>query len=212
MAWEYSESKCRYVVRPTATATANAAAEEEVIRAPSQQGQLPTGLRRQRGLSQSALAQKAGGLSQARLSALELNPGRFTLERMGEWRVPGRGPQEFHYDPAWLSAPQFRPLSLSLPVGLGTSALRGEVVERWFANLLPDNEVILRRLQRRFSLRGTSAFELLEAVGRDCAGAVQLLPPRRGPPAWIALKPRRSRCGSIKSNIRIPEVSARASR
>ena len=30
---------------------------------------------------QSALAQKAGGISQARLSALELNPGRFTLER-----------------------------------------------------------------------------------------------------------------------------------
>jgi serine/threonine-protein kinase HipA len=98
-------------------------------------------------------------------------------DRVGEWRVPGRGPQEFHYDPVWLSSPQFRPLSLSLPVGLGTPALRGEVVEQWFANLLPDNEAILRRLQRRFSLRSTSAFELLEAVGRDCAGAVQLLPP-----------------------------------
>lgn len=102
-------------------------------------------------------------------------------ERVGEWRVPGRGPQEFHYDPAWLSSPQFRPLSLSLPVGLGASALRGAHVEQWFANLLPDNDAILRRLQRRFSLRGTGAFELLAAVGRDCAGAVQLLPPEEEP-------------------------------
>ncbi len=53
-----------------------------VIRAPSQLAQLLIALRRQCGLSQSVLAQKAGGISQARLSALELNPGRFTLERL----------------------------------------------------------------------------------------------------------------------------------
>ena len=40
------------------------------------------GLRRQRGLSQKLLAPKAGGLNQARLSALELHPGRFTVERL----------------------------------------------------------------------------------------------------------------------------------
>ena len=60
----------------------HAADEELVIRAPSQLALLLIALRRQRGLSQSALAQKAGGISQARLSALELNPGRFTLERL----------------------------------------------------------------------------------------------------------------------------------
>ena len=60
----------------------HAAEEEVVVRAPSQLAQLLVALRRQRGLSQSALAQKAGGISQARLSALELSPGRFTLERM----------------------------------------------------------------------------------------------------------------------------------
>ena len=57
-------------------------AEEQVIHAPSQLAQLLVGLRRQRGLSQKLVAQKAGGLSQARLSALELHPGRFTLERL----------------------------------------------------------------------------------------------------------------------------------
>jgi HTH-type transcriptional regulator/antitoxin HipB len=43
---------------------------------------LLVGLRRQRGLSQKLLAPKAGGLNQARLSALELHPGRFTVERL----------------------------------------------------------------------------------------------------------------------------------
>jgi len=63
-------------------AAAAAAEEEEDIHVPSQLAQLLIGLHRQRGLCQSVLAQKAGGLGQARLSALELNPGRFTLERL----------------------------------------------------------------------------------------------------------------------------------
>lgn len=58
------------------------AAREQIVRVPAQLAQLLISLRRQQGLSQSALAQKAGGISQARLSALELNPGRFTLERL----------------------------------------------------------------------------------------------------------------------------------
>ena len=67
---------------PSAVSSVQAADEEVVIRAPSQLAQLLIALRRQCGLSQSVLAQKAGGISQARLSALELNPGRFTLERL----------------------------------------------------------------------------------------------------------------------------------
>jgi hypothetical protein len=44
--------------------------------------QLLVGLRRQRGLSQKLLAPKAGGSNQTRLSALELHPGRFTVEQL----------------------------------------------------------------------------------------------------------------------------------
>lgn len=58
------------------------AGQEQIIRVPAELAQLLIGLRRQQGLSQAALAQRAGGISQARLSALELNPGRFTLERL----------------------------------------------------------------------------------------------------------------------------------
>ena len=55
---------------------------EQVIQAPPQLGVLLRGARRQRGMSQQELALKAGGTSQNRLSELELQPGRFTVERL----------------------------------------------------------------------------------------------------------------------------------
>ena len=55
---------------------------EQVIQAPSQLGVLLRGARRKRGMSQQELALKAGGTSQNRLSELELQPGRFTVERL----------------------------------------------------------------------------------------------------------------------------------
>ena len=58
------------------------AAGEQVIRAHAQLGVILKGVRRQQGLSQQELALKAGGTSQARLSQLELQPGRLTLERL----------------------------------------------------------------------------------------------------------------------------------
>ena len=67
---------------PEAGTPQGMAAREQIIRMPAQLAQLLISLRRQQGLSQAALAQKSGGISQARLSALELNPGRFTLERL----------------------------------------------------------------------------------------------------------------------------------
>ena len=57
-------------------------AVEQVIRAPAQLGVVLKSVRRQQDLSQQQLALKAGGISQARLSQLELQPGRLTLERL----------------------------------------------------------------------------------------------------------------------------------
>lgn len=102
-------------------------------------------------------------------------------ERVGTWSLPARGAQEFSYDESWLSSSQFRPLSLSLPAGLGGGKITGSAVESWFDNLLPDSDTIRRRAQVRFQAASISAFDLLAAVGRDCAGAVQLLPPDKEP-------------------------------
>ena len=100
-------------------------------------------------------------------------------ERVGTWSLPAGGPQQFTDAESWLHSNQFRPLSLSLPEGLGASTLREEAVESWFDNLLPDSDAIRRRAQIRF--QAASAFDLLAAVGRDCAGAVQQLSPDQEP-------------------------------
>lgn len=102
--------------------------------------------------------------------------------RVGEWRWPSRGAFEFLYDSDWIDAPEARPLSLSLPLTLDRSPLRGPVVEAYFDNLLPDSETIRRRLQDRYIAASRGAFDLLAAIGRDCVGAVQILPPDEAPP------------------------------
>lgn len=96
--------------------------------------------------------------------------------RMGRWLVPARGRMEFAYDPHWVADAHARPLSLSLPIDFDGLPVTGDKVGFFFENLLPDSESIRRRLRTRFGLNTGSAFELLAALGRDCVGAVQLLP------------------------------------
>jgi serine/threonine-protein kinase HipA len=95
--------------------------------------------------------------------------------RVGSWVLPPRGPQELRYDPDWVRHAQGRPLSLSLPFVFGELPLTGDKVANYFDNLLPDSATIRRRVAERFKVGGTEPFELLQAVGRDCVGAVQLL-------------------------------------
>ena len=95
-------------------------------------------------------------------------------QRVGTWTLPTRGDMEFTYDAEWMRSPGGRPLSLSLPY-TGEQALRGERVHNYFDNLLPDSEPIRKRLATRFKTQTTDAFDLLQAIGRDCVGAVQLL-------------------------------------
>lgn len=96
-------------------------------------------------------------------------------ERVGTWRLPPRGPMEFSYDTAWIGLPVGRPLSLSLPFTPGNMAHKGPRVLNYFDNLLPDSEVIRKRIAQRYRTGTPDAFDLLQAIGRDCVGAVQLL-------------------------------------
>ncbi len=96
-------------------------------------------------------------------------------EHVGVWRINAQGEHTLHYDDAWVDSPLGRPVSLCMPLRPASAPYRGEVVRNFFENLLPDNRAIRQRLARRFNT-GTSAFELLHEVGRDCVGALQLLP------------------------------------
>lgn len=51
----------------------------------------------------------------------------------------------------------------------------------YFDNLLPDSKAIRERIAIRHKTGGMSPFELLSALGRDCAGAIQMLPPGEQP-------------------------------
>ncbi|MGF6506864.1 type II toxin-antitoxin system HipA family toxin [Paraburkholderia tuberum] len=96
-------------------------------------------------------------------------------ERVGLWRLPARGPMEFAYDAAWIASPAGRPLSLSLPFTPGNMTHKGPRVLNYFDNLLPDSDVIRKRIAQRYRTETLEAFDLLQAIGRDCVGAVQLL-------------------------------------
>ena len=59
--------------------------------------------------------------------------------------------------------------------------LTGEKVGFFFDNLLPDTEPIRQRVRAKYGTRTGSTFDLLEAIGRDCVGAIQLLPEGQSP-------------------------------
>lgn len=70
---------------------------------------------------------------------------------------------------------------MSLPFLPGNAPYQGQLVTNYFDNLLPDSDAIRRRLAQRHQAGGTDAFQLLAKLGRDCVGAIQLLPEDEAP-------------------------------
>ena len=99
---------------------------------------------------------------------------------VGEWQLSPQRVQSFRYDSSWRNSAQVCPLSLSLPVTSENDA-RGPAVESYFANLLPGRADKRRQLQVLFGADSEHPFALLAAIGRDCSGAAQILPPNVDP-------------------------------
>jgi serine/threonine-protein kinase HipA len=95
---------------------------------------------------------------------------------VGTWSLGANAPDTLQYDSDWTRSEQGRPLSLSLPFMPGNIPHRGPHVQAWFENLLPDSKDIRERMARRYRAGSTDAFDLLAEAGRDCAGALQILP------------------------------------
>ena len=95
---------------------------------------------------------------------------------------------EFMYDDSLASSPQSRPLSLSLQIPFDRQPLKGKEVGYFFDNLLPDSDPIRQRIQQHFRTDSQDAFDLLEAIGRDCVGAIQLLPDGKSPEGLFTIK------------------------
>lgn len=124
----------------------------------------------------------AGRPSRAQSLAVWLNG-----EAVGRWDIPGSADASFTYAQSWFDSPAFRPVSLSLPALRANPTVKGAQVNAYFDNLLPDSDVIRRRLQAKFRAADTGAVALLAAVGRDCVGAVQILPADEQPAAFDSI-------------------------
>ncbi len=94
--------------------------------------------------------------------------------RVGRWTAAPRQHQQFSYDEQWIQSIAARPISLSLPLGPPGTIHRGDNVEHYFDNLLPDNRGIRDRIRQRFGARSSRSFDLLAEIGRDCIGAIQI--------------------------------------
>ncbi len=98
----------------------------------------------------------------------------LNARRVGQLRRQSNGAIDFQYDPQWLSWDNAFPISLSLP--MREDRYVGDPVIAVFDNLLPDSDAVRRRLAERVGADGSDAYNLLAKVGRDCVGALQLLP------------------------------------
>lgn len=96
--------------------------------------------------------------------------------RVGRWSIGSQGTHSLAYERAWVDAPLGRPLSLSLPFVVGGKPQRGARVQAFFDHLLPIAPLARQRLQALHGAASAETFDLLALLGRDCAGAVQLLP------------------------------------
>ncbi|WP_417810568.1 type II toxin-antitoxin system HipA family toxin [Thalassospira alkalitolerans] len=98
---------------------------------------------------------------------------------VGQLNKQPSGATKFIYDGNWLNWEHAFPISLSLP--LREDAYRGEPVVAVFDNLLPDSDLLRRRVAEKVGARGTDAYSLLAAIGRDCVGALQFIPDENPP-------------------------------
>lgn len=84
------------------------------------------------------------------------------------------GNVSFTYSADYQASEAPTPLSLSMPLAARRHPKR--VVVPWLQGLLPDNSDALAGIARRFRVSANNPFALLEHVGRDAAGAVQIVP------------------------------------
>ncbi|MGH3262449.1 MAG: type II toxin-antitoxin system HipA family toxin, partial [Trebonia sp.] len=101
-------------------------------------------------------------------------------EVVADLAVNRRQAAELRYRPDYVARLGEGALGLSVPLAVTGRRFKGAVVEYWMESLLPEGET-RTALEQYFRIRRGDGFALLAALGRDCAGAVAVLPPGSGP-------------------------------
>ncbi len=101
------------------------------------------------------------------------------------WRNPV-GTIGFRYEPDWINTGGFA-VSRTLPLSTEDFSAEDSLAHRFFANLLPEGSV-RDHVVRDLKISNTD-FDLLRAIGGECAGAISLLPVERNPSAGRSYHP-----------------------
>lgn len=105
---------------------------------------------------------------------------------VGRLRRDSFGHISFRYDNDWLSGGGFA-ISQTLPLGAEEFTAEEGVAHRFFANLLPEGG-FRERIVRDLKISDTD-FNLLRAIGGECAGALSVLPEERQPSVEQSYRP-----------------------
>ena len=113
------------------------------------------------------------------------------------------GRHRFEYLKSWQQNPRAIPLSYSMPLQQDSHGTR--IVTDFMWGLLPDNEGTLQRWGTRYKVSPHNPFELLAAIGEDCPGAVQIIPPEQDLEArervkWLAKGDLEKRITALKND------------
>lgn len=100
----------------------------------------------------------------------------YERQRVGQLRADSRGSIHFQYDAHWLDRDGF-PVSLQLPLTNGENEVGAH---GFFQGLLPEGRSRLR-ICRKLRIEEDDDAGLLFAIGKDCAGALSILPDNETP-------------------------------
>jgi serine/threonine-protein kinase HipA len=112
---------------------------------------------------------------------------------IGQVEQSPQGQLSFSYDDAYREVPDATPLSMSIPLNGGRHG--NKTVRAFLDGLLPDSQPARERWGQQYGVSPNNPFALLTHIGRDAAGAVQILPPevdasdaseRRGDIEWLS--------------------------
>jgi serine/threonine-protein kinase HipA len=123
-------------------------------------------------------------------------------EYVGLWQLTPRG-EEFQYADTWIASATSRPISLKFPLTPERKPYVGAEVRDYFENLLPDTKAIRERMARRFRIGSTDAYCLLAKLGRDCVGALQIVPANEAPPNVQKISCRALTNADIAAHLRL---------
>ncbi len=102
---------------------------------------------------------------------------------VGILKKSSSGEISFQYDDEWIQ----NGFEISRSFPLKEDSYKGEVVSRYFDNLLPDNDEIKKLVATKFGAESTRPFDLLSVIGKDCVGALSFLPLEYDHPAGFEM-------------------------